>query len=68
MLGRSGYSRAMSANVGEIERRLRSVEQRLERVGGRAFASAIQTTDHVGETRAGCGRTSEHNGFTVPIQ
>jgi hypothetical protein len=34
MHGQSGHSRAMSANVGEIERRLRSVEQRLERVGG----------------------------------
>src|ERR1700730_2309984 len=52
MLGRSEYSRAMSANVGEIERRLRSVEQRLERVGGRASASAVQTADHVGETIA----------------
>src|ERR1700738_2041173 len=52
MLGQSGYSRAMSANVGEIERRLRSVEQRLERVGGRASASTLQTADHVGETVA----------------
>jgi ElaB/YqjD/DUF883 family membrane-anchored ribosome-binding protein len=52
MLGQSGYSRAMSANVGEIERRLRSVEQRLERVGGRASAGAMQTADHVGETIA----------------
>ena len=52
MLGQSGHSRAMSANVGEIERRLRSVEQRLERVGGRASASTLQTADHVGETVA----------------
>jgi uncharacterized protein YukE len=52
MLGQSGYSRAMSANVGEIERRLRSVEQRLERGGGRASASTMQTADHVGETIA----------------
>jgi ElaB/YqjD/DUF883 family membrane-anchored ribosome-binding protein len=50
MLSQSGYSRARSANVGEIERRLRSVEQRLDRVGGRASASAMQTADHVGET------------------
>jgi hypothetical protein len=35
MLGRSGSSRAMSANVGEIERRLRSLEQHLERAGSR---------------------------------
>ena len=52
MLGQSGHSRAMSANVGEIERRLRSVEQRLERVGGRASSSTLQTADHVGETVA----------------
>jgi ElaB/YqjD/DUF883 family membrane-anchored ribosome-binding protein len=35
MLGQSGYSRAMLPNVREIERRLRSLEQQLERVGGR---------------------------------
>ena len=52
MHGQSGHLRAMSANVGEIERRLRSVEQRLERVGGRASASTLQTADHVGETVA----------------
>ena len=39
MLGQSGYSRAISANVGEIERRLRSVERRLERAGSRATAA-----------------------------
>jgi ElaB/YqjD/DUF883 family membrane-anchored ribosome-binding protein len=50
MLSRSAYSRARSANVGEIERRLLSVEQRLDRVGERASASAMQTADHVGET------------------
>ena len=52
MLGQSGYSRAMSANVGEIERRLRSLEQRLERVGSRTSASAAKTADSVGETIA----------------
>jgi ElaB/YqjD/DUF883 family membrane-anchored ribosome-binding protein len=35
MLGQSGYSRAMLPNVREIERRLRLLEQQLERVGGR---------------------------------
>ena len=35
MLGQSGYSRAMLPNVRGIERRLRSLEQQLERVGGR---------------------------------
>jgi hypothetical protein len=34
MLSQSRYSRAMSANLGEVERRLRSVEQRLERAVG----------------------------------
>jgi ElaB/YqjD/DUF883 family membrane-anchored ribosome-binding protein len=52
MFGQSGYSRAMSANVGEIERRLRSVEQRLERVGSRASTNATNTADHVGEAIA----------------
>jgi ElaB/YqjD/DUF883 family membrane-anchored ribosome-binding protein len=52
MLGRNGYSRATSAHVGEIERRLRTIERRLERAGGRASASATQTVDHVGEVVA----------------
>jgi ElaB/YqjD/DUF883 family membrane-anchored ribosome-binding protein len=52
MLGQSGYSRAVSANVGEIERRLRSLEQRLARTGGRASANAAQTADHLGEAIA----------------
>jgi hypothetical protein len=51
MPGQSGYSRATSANVGEIERRLRSIEQRLERAGATAPPQA-QTADHVGETIA----------------
>ena len=42
----------MSANVREIERRLRSMEKRLERVGVRTSASAAETADHVGETVA----------------
>jgi ElaB/YqjD/DUF883 family membrane-anchored ribosome-binding protein len=52
MLGRSRYSRAVTANVGEIERRVRSLEQRVQRVGGRASAGAAQTADHVGESIA----------------
>jgi ElaB/YqjD/DUF883 family membrane-anchored ribosome-binding protein len=52
MLGRSENSRAMSANVGEIERRLRWLEQRLERAGSRASTSATQTADQVGEVIA----------------
>ena len=52
MFGQSGYSRTMSANVREIERRLRSMEERLERAGVRTSASAMATADHVGETVA----------------
>ena len=52
MFGQFGYSRAMSANVGEIERRLRSLEQRLERAGGRVSARAEHTADHLGEAIA----------------
>jgi ElaB/YqjD/DUF883 family membrane-anchored ribosome-binding protein len=52
MLGRNEYSRVASAHVGEIERRLQSIEKRLERVGGRASASATQTADQVGDVIA----------------
>src|SRR5262245_20453185 len=52
MLGRNEYSRVPSAHVGDIERRLRSIERRLERAGGRASASATQTADHVGDVIA----------------
>ena len=49
MFRQSGYSRAISADLGEIERRLRSLEQQLERVGSRTSASATQAADRVGE-------------------
>ena len=52
MFGQPGYSGTMSANVREIERRLRSMEKRLERAGVRTSASAVETADHVGETVA----------------
>src|SRR5262249_55968323 len=52
MLGRNEYSRVASAHVGEIERRLRSVEQRLERAGRRTSASATRTADHAGDVIA----------------
>jgi ElaB/YqjD/DUF883 family membrane-anchored ribosome-binding protein len=48
MLGQSGYSRTMLPNVREIERRLRSVEQQLERVGDRTSASPAEVVEHVG--------------------
>jgi len=50
MFSRSGYSRAISAEIGNIDQRLRSLERQLERVGGRSAASAGQAADRVGET------------------
>lgn len=50
MFSRSGYSHAISAEIGNIDRRLRSLERQLERVGGRSAANAAQTADRVGET------------------
>ena len=52
MFGQSGYSRAISADIGEIDRRLRALERRLERVGSRTSASAAQAADRVAETVA----------------
>ena len=52
MFGRSRYSRVRSANMDEVERRLRSLERRLERVVGRTTATAKLTADYVGETIA----------------
>jgi uncharacterized protein YukE len=52
MFRNSGYSRAISADIGEIDRRLRALEKTLTRAGGRASASAGQAADHLGETVA----------------
>jgi ElaB/YqjD/DUF883 family membrane-anchored ribosome-binding protein len=52
MLSRSGYARAISADLGDIERRLRALERNLERMGGRASAGATQVADRMGETIA----------------
>jgi hypothetical protein len=54
MLGRSGHSRAMLPNVREIERRLRSLEQQLERVGDRTSASTAEIAERVGAAIAPC--------------
>ena len=48
MLGQSGYSRTMLPNVREIERRLRSLEQQLERVGDRTSESTAEIVERVG--------------------
>jgi hypothetical protein len=42
MFGQSGYSRSMLPNVRDIERRLRSLEQQLERVGDRTSGSTAE--------------------------
>jgi len=52
MFRQSGYSRAISADLGEIEHRLRAIERRLERAGGRVSASAAQAADQIGESVA----------------
>ena len=52
MFPRSGYSHAISPEIGEIDQRLRALERRLERIGGRSTASAAQAADRVGETIA----------------
>jgi ElaB/YqjD/DUF883 family membrane-anchored ribosome-binding protein len=52
MFRRSGYSRALSADMSAIEHRLRSLEKQLERAGSRASASAGQATDRLGDAVA----------------
>ncbi len=52
MSGSSRYARVLSAEVGEIERRLRSLERTLDSVGARATGSARQTAESVGDTLA----------------
>jgi ElaB/YqjD/DUF883 family membrane-anchored ribosome-binding protein len=52
MFRRSGYARALSSEIGDIDQRLRALERRLEVIGGRSAAGAAQAVDHVGETIA----------------
>jgi ElaB/YqjD/DUF883 family membrane-anchored ribosome-binding protein len=49
MFSRSGYSRAVSADIANVEQRLRALERRLEAIGSRSAAGATQAVDHVGE-------------------
>jgi ElaB/YqjD/DUF883 family membrane-anchored ribosome-binding protein len=46
---RSGYSRALSVDVSEIERRLRELEHRLERAGSRTSARTADAAERIGE-------------------
>jgi ElaB/YqjD/DUF883 family membrane-anchored ribosome-binding protein len=48
----STYSRAVAANVAEIERRLRELERNLERVGSRTAAGASATADELRDSIA----------------
>ena len=52
MFSQSGYSRAMSADLAEIERRLRALEKRLERAGSRTASGAVQAADRMGDAIA----------------
>jgi ElaB/YqjD/DUF883 family membrane-anchored ribosome-binding protein len=49
MFGRSGYA---AANLGELERQVRSLERRLETVANRAPAVAARKTDDISEVIA----------------
>jgi ElaB/YqjD/DUF883 family membrane-anchored ribosome-binding protein len=52
MSGAQRYSRAISAEVGEIERRLRALERNLERAGGTASATVKASAGSLGDTVA----------------
>jgi len=52
MFSQSGYSRAMSADLAEIERRLRALEKRLERAGSRTASGAVEAADRMGDAIA----------------
>ncbi|MDR3419873.1 MAG: hypothetical protein P4L80_01295 [Xanthobacteraceae bacterium] len=52
MSGSSRYTRAISAEVGEIERRLRLIENDLRKIGGRASANAKDTAEGLGDAIA----------------
>jgi ElaB/YqjD/DUF883 family membrane-anchored ribosome-binding protein len=52
MFRQSRHARAISADLGEIDRRLRALEKTLSRAGGRASAGAGQAADRLGESVA----------------
>jgi ElaB/YqjD/DUF883 family membrane-anchored ribosome-binding protein len=52
MFRQSSYSRAISTDLGEIERRLRALEKHLQRMGSRTSASAAQAADRVSDSVA----------------
>jgi thiamine monophosphate kinase len=52
MFDQARYSRAMSANMDEIERRLRSIEQRLERSADNVLSKPAQAANDVADVLA----------------
>lgn len=49
MAGSSRYSRAISAEVSEVERRLRALEKSLEDIGARTSTNARDTAESLGD-------------------
>jgi ElaB/YqjD/DUF883 family membrane-anchored ribosome-binding protein len=52
MTASSRYTRAMSSEVGDIERRLRILQNGIEKLGTRASSNARDTADGLGEAVA----------------
>ena len=52
MAASSRYTRAISSEVGEIERRLRVLEKSLEKIGARTSSNARETADGLSEAIA----------------
>ncbi len=52
MVGSSRYSRAVSAEVTEVERRLRALEKSLENIGARTSTNARETAEGLGDAIA----------------
>jgi len=52
MTGSSRYTRAISSEVGDIERRLRILQKGIEKLGTRASSDARDTADGLGEAVA----------------
>jgi hypothetical protein len=52
MTASSRYTRAISSEVGDIERRLRNLQNGIEKLGTRASSNARDTADGLGEAVA----------------
>jgi ElaB/YqjD/DUF883 family membrane-anchored ribosome-binding protein len=66
MFSRSGYSRALSAEMSEMERRLRSLEKQVGRAGSRGWRALEQQLERTGSrVSAGAGQASDRIGDSV---